>query len=100
MSDKEITARYQQQGNDRFYRSLLASAIDKLANGKANVDITSPEIELINQAAHFLSLYRKTGLDVYLDMSRCFRKAGHKIYRLMLKKSLIHRNPKFLQLVS
>jgi hypothetical protein len=66
---------------------------------QAGLDATSPEIELLEQAEHFLRLYRKDGDGFYLDISRALRKAGHKVYRLMRKKNLITKNARFLQAV-
>jgi hypothetical protein len=98
MDDKQLTAHYEKIGNDRFYRFLLADAIGKIVRMQSGEKL-SPETELLKHAEHFVSLYRKTNLQVYLDVSRCLRKAGHKIYRLMLKKELIQRNARFLQVV-
>ena len=36
---------------------------------------------------------------IYLDIAKVFRKVAHKIYRVMLKKSLTPKNSKFLNLV-
>jgi hypothetical protein len=99
MTDKQLTDRYQKDGNERFYRYLLGSAVERLVRIQAGLDATSPEIELLEQAEHFLRLYRKEGVDCYLDISRLLRKAGHKVYRLMLKKNLTPKNARFLQVV-
>jgi hypothetical protein len=99
MTTKEFLTRYLKDGNERFYRFLLSEAIDKLVRIEAGLEAASPEIDLLAFAERFTQLYRKEGNTSYLELSRLFRKAGHKVYRLMLKKSLTHKNPKFLQAV-
>lgn len=99
MTIKEFEDRYKKLGNDRFYRFLLSEAVDKLIRIESGLDATSPEIDLLAFAERFLQLYRKEGNGLHIDLSKLFRKAGHKIYRLMLKKDLTHKNPKFLQAV-
>jgi hypothetical protein len=47
----------------------------------------------------FMILFRKEGKEVYLHIGKCFRKASHRIYRLMLRQKLTDRNTKFLNLV-
>jgi hypothetical protein len=101
MSTKaDFIERFQKIGNERFYRFLLAYAIEKLVMIETgNTKITSPETEFLDYAEKFLQLYRREGLPTYLELSKTLRKAGHKIYRLMLKKGLINKNCRFLQVV-
>ena len=100
MTRNDFVARYQKIGDDRFYRFLLAYAIDKLVKIEAgDTKIASPETEFLDHAEKFLQLYRREGLPAYLELSKTLRKAGHKIYRLMLKKQLINKNHRFLQVV-
>lgn len=99
ITGKELITYYQKVGHDRFYRSLLVRAIEKIASMGKDSRSVSPEIELLNQADEFLRMYRRNQLPVYLEISKALRKAGHKIYRLMLKKALTNKNTRFLQAV-
>jgi hypothetical protein len=93
--------RYHSVGEYRFYRFLLHYAVSKLikiTNGEYRG--TSPEIELLDYSDRFLKLYRREPQEVLLELSRIFRKAAHKIYRLMLKRQMITTNVSFLNVVS
>ncbi len=88
-------------GEERFYRYLITYAIEKIANKQVDL-ITyqvSPEIQLLEYYDDFFQFYVREGDPQLLDMSKLFRRAAHKIYRMMLKKELIEKNPKFLNLV-
>jgi hypothetical protein len=60
---------------------------------------TPPHIEYMNFCDKFIILYRREGNEVYLNIAKMFRKAAHKIYRIMLKRKLTTHNSKFLTLV-
>lgn len=97
---KDFLDKYNSVGEQKFYRSLLCLAINKLIKIRDGDHIgNSPELELLEYAERFLVLYRRDDKDIYLTMSRTFRKAAHKIYRIMLKKQMTERNAKFLNLV-
>ncbi len=92
--------KYLSGGKERFYRSLLTYALSKLILMKeSKFGGISPDIELLQYHEIFVLLYRREGDEVFLEMSRLFRKAAHKIYRVMLKKQLTPKNLKFLNLV-
>ncbi len=100
MNNEEYIDRYKQMGADRFYGFLLTYSINKLIKIKEGTfDGLSPETEFLDFAERFLRLYRRNGDIIHLDISRTFRKAGHKIYRLMRKQNLIEKNKRFLQAV-
>ena len=93
--------RYHSVGEHRFYRFLLHYAVSKLIKiSNDEYRGTSPEIELLDHADRFLQLYRREQQEVFLELSRIFRKAAHKIYRLMLKRQLTTINARFLNVVS
>jgi hypothetical protein len=97
---KEFVPKYQAIGEIKFYRFLLFYAMNKLIyieNGTYKG--TSPELEFMNYYDRFIILYRREGEDIYLDLGRVFRRASHKIYRALLKKNMIEKNTKFLNLV-
>jgi hypothetical protein len=59
----------------------------------------SPDLEFLEYYDKFMILYRREGDPNYLEVARIFRRAAHKIYRLMLKKQMTSHNAKFLNLV-
>lgn len=92
--------KYKQIGEQKFYRFLLTYALNKLLLVNAGTSKTiSPELEFLEYYEKFMSLYRRDGDAMHLEIAKCFRKAAHKIYRIMLKKDMTARNAKFLNLV-
>jgi len=92
--------KYLEKGEDQFYRFLISYAVNKLvAIGNGTYKGVPPDQELLEYYNQFIILYRREGDTVYLDLARLFRKAAHKIYRVMLKKDMTPRNGKFLNLV-
>lgn len=97
---KEFVPKYLSVGVDKFYRFLLLYALNKLIEmEKGSYKGVSPELELLNYHERFLVLYRREGEDIYLDLAKVFRKSAHKIYRVMIKKTMTDTNHRFLNLV-
>lgn len=97
---KEYVDKYLSVDQQKFYRFLLCRAINKLIKIRHDeYRGISPEIEFLELSEKFMILYRRDDQEMYLDMSRLFRKAAHKIYRLMIKQEMTERNAKFLNLV-
>lgn len=97
---KEFVPKYLAAGEPRFYRFLIIYALNKLMYiEKGTYKGASPELEFINYYDQFIILYRREGEEIYLDLARVFRRAAHKIYRVMLKKKMTEKNIKFLNLV-
>jgi len=93
-------------GNEKFYKFLLNYAVNRLISNEELKKTQepappglSPEAELIDYHDRFLILYRREHEIVYLEIAKLFRKAAHKIYRIMLKKDMIKRDSRFLNLV-
>lgn len=89
--------KYASFGTERFLSFIL-----EYAHSRTNfigIKDKSPEMELLNYSFRFLSLYRREGNAIFLDISKLFRKAAHIIYRNLLERGLIQRNKKFLNLV-
>lgn len=100
LQTKDYVSRYHSIGEQRFYRDLLHYAVTKIISiNKGEYKGTSPELEFLDYSERFLFLYRRESEDTYLELSKVFRKAGHKMYRIMLKKGMTPRNAKFLNLV-
>ncbi len=92
--------KYLATGEQKFYRFLLLYALNKLIYiEKDAFKGKSPELEFLEYYDQFIILYRREGEEVYLELARCFRKAAHKVYRVMLKKNMTEKNAKFLNLV-
>lgn len=97
----EFVPKYKQSGEVKFYRFLILYSLNKLVHiEKGTYKGVSPELELIDYHDQFLTLYRREGDEIYLELARVFRRASHKIYRTLLKKKMIEKNNKFIQLVS
>jgi hypothetical protein len=95
-------------GNDKFYKFLLNYAVNRVITGqegaikprgKNKLIGVSPEMELMDYYDKFLVLYRKEGEVAYLEVAKLFRKAGHTVYRMMIKKDIIEKNDRFLNAV-
>lgn len=87
-------------GGDKFYRLLLTNALNKviiIQEGKSG-SIT-PDLELLKNYNSFLTLYRREGDTTFLEISKIFRKAANKVYRIMLKQGLTEFNDKFLNIL-
>lgn len=92
--------KYLADGKQRFYRSLLTYGTSKMILMQENkFRGVAPDVEFLEYHDIFLFLYRREGDVVFLDMSKLFRKAAHKLYRVMLKKEMTGKNLKFLNLV-
>jgi len=97
---KNFVPKYLATGEQKFYRFLILYALNKLIYiEKGSFKGKSPELEFLDYYDQFIILYRREGEDVYLELARVFRKAAHKVYRVMLKKNMTERNAKFLNLV-
>jgi hypothetical protein len=97
---QSFVPRYLAAGELKFYRFLLVYALNKLISmKKGSFKGKSPELEFLDIYDKFIIMYRREGEEVYLDLARVFRKAGHKVYRVMIKKNMIEKNSRFLNLV-
>jgi hypothetical protein len=97
---KKFISTYNSNGEYKFYRGLLARAVEKLVALEKGEHLgILPNMELLEVHNQFMMLYRREGEDLHLHMARLFRKAAHKIYRVMLKKDIIELNNKFLNLI-
>lgn len=96
----QFLSKYKETGEYKFYQFLLAYSMQKLVEiEKKQYTGIYPNVELLNFHDKFIKIYRKEGDEVYLDIAKFFRKAGHKVYRIMLKKNMIQKDKKFLTLV-
>lgn len=98
---RDFALKYQSVGADRFYRSLLSSAIFKMVAYLEQPEKMNkmPDIELLELYERFVIYYRREGNEEYLEIAKICRKAAHKVYRALLRQKLVEKNLKFLNLV-
>ncbi len=97
---QQYLPKFLSEGKDRFYRILLFHQLYKILLIKKGLyKGVSPEIEYMEYYNHFLLLSRREGEESYLEMAKVFRKAAHKLYRILIKLELTEKNLKFLNLV-
>ena len=96
---EQFVPRYLANGEYKFYHFLLTYALGKLVLVEQGHRNLSPDLEFLNYYDRFIVLYRQEGEEVHLELARLFRRAGHKIHRVMCKKQMTTPNVKFLNLV-
>lgn len=97
---KEFVPQYLSVGNDKFYRSILFVALQKLVLiSNETYRGVFPHLEYLNYYEQFIILYRREGDQVYIDIAKMFRKAAHRIYRIMRKKNMATLDVRFLNSV-
>lgn len=97
---EEIVPKFVASGEQKFYRSILFLALQKLiATKNGTYKGIPPHLEYLDYHDSFIILYRREGDEVYLRIAKMLRKAAHKIYRIMLKKNMAVPNNRFLTLV-
>ncbi len=97
---EDFLPKYLSSGDDKFYKFLLVYALNKIVLFKLqDFKGTSPEVELLFYHDKFMALHRREGNIEFFKIAKIFRKAAHKIYRAMLKKNMIEKSNKFLNLV-
>ena len=97
---KNYLDKYKTSGQDKFYKFLLFYSVSRMMLlEKGDQSIMPPNLELLEYYNQSIIWYRREGEEIYLDMAKVFRRAAHKIYRVMLKKNLTNKNDKFLNLI-
>lgn len=97
-SKQQFIERFETAGPEEFYLLLFRYAETRINENSISKG-TSPEIELLNYSNQFLQIYRRENKEIYRLISFAFRRAANKAYRLMVRKNIIKRNNKFLNLV-
>jgi hypothetical protein len=97
--NKQFEPKFLSMGEERFYRFVLGLALRQLVSLEAGGEETMPNIELLELHNQFVVLHRREGSEVSLTIAKVFRRAAHKIYRVMLKKGMIEQSPRFLNAV-
>lgn len=91
--------KYSAVGEEKFYKFLISYALNRIVETSAKNGY-NPAIELIDYYDMFLKLYRREGNIIYLELAKQFRRAAHRIFRVMLKQGIVIKSNKFLVLVS
>lgn len=95
--NNEFVKKYKELGADAFYKLVLIEGLEVILKiHEDKYDGVYPDIQLLTQYNKFLSLYRKYNKDIYLDVAKIFRRAAHKLHRVMVRKKIITKNDKFL----
>lgn len=95
-----LVPQYISGGEEKFYRSIIFLALQKLIlieNG--NYKGLFPHLEYLDYYDKLIILYRREGDEVYRNIAKMLRKAGNKIYRIMLKKNMIKKDDRFFNVV-
>jgi hypothetical protein len=81
-------------GENGIFRHAVAEAVIR------SIHTVNPELEILDAAESFFTLYRRTGEENYFTIGRVLRRAAHKVYREFLrmnnKKTI---NMRFLNMV-
>jgi hypothetical protein len=70
-----------QVGEDGLYKQAIAACLFNQGKRK------NPEVEALDLSEAFLALYRRTGDEEFLMICRALRKAAHRLYWELDKKS-------------
>jgi hypothetical protein len=91
---EKYTKLLKNKGVDGIYRHVVAIGVI------SSVSVQNPEIEILDTAEAFFSLYRRTGENNYFEIARTLRKAAHRIYRQFLRMNNDKEvNMRFLNIV-
>lgn len=96
---QEYVTKYLHDGNDKFYRSILFLGLQKIILITNGYKGAPPHLEYLSYYEQFIISYRREGDPVYLDIAKTFRKAAHRIYRIMRKKNMTILDIRFLNSV-
>lgn len=90
-------AKYQKMGPLGFYKYLLSNAAKQMVLIK-NDEYKGilPHVELLNFYEKSLVLFRRDNNQHIFEMAKTFRRAAHKIYRMMINCSLAKFDGRFI----
>jgi len=93
----DILEAYNFVGASKFYRLLLSNGIKQLVEYEEGM--IKPELQYLDIADRLLTSFRQEKQSIYLELSKLFRQAAHKIYRIANQVGISPANKRFLQLV-
>ena len=65
-------------GEDKMYQTVIGIGM------KASANCSNPEDSILDESDAMLFLYRRTGEEEYLTISKLLRKAAHVVYRQLV----------------
>jgi len=68
-------------GPDRFYHKVIGAGMIH------SVETPDPEVAMLNTAEGFLYLFRRTGNEEFLLISKILRRAAHVVYRQLMRQN-------------
>jgi len=71
----------QSSGEDRMYKAVIGFGM------KSSVNCSNPEDNILDESDAMLFLYRQTGREEYLTISKLLRKAAHVVYRQLMAQN-------------
>lgn len=76
-------------GEEKFYAAAVGVGM------KESARCPNPEVQILDESDAMLYLYRRTGKEEYLRISKLLRKAAHVVYRQLLSQNADKKpNPK------
>jgi hypothetical protein len=81
-------------GDDVFYKKVVGLAFIR----KADEVSASPHVELLELSECFFKLARRTGEGVYFDIAKILRRAGHAVYRELVRQNKAEKDARFLSI--
>jgi|JI7StandDraft_1071085.scaffolds.fasta_scaffold540891_2 hypothetical protein len=95
--ENEILKLYE-RGSEVLYAKLILDALSKIKSLPESRE-EYPDLLLLKMAEAYLGIYRRDQQKKMLEISKVFRRAGHKVHRILVKKKKIKKNRKFLNIV-
>ena len=97
---REFVPKFLIIGKEKFYKFLLVFATNKLMLiNKGTYNGIYPDLEYLEYYDNLIILYRREGTTELLEMGKLFRRASHRIHRIMIKKDMTKENDRFLHAV-
>jgi len=91
---QEYTTLLSKSGEEALYKRAVGAGIVRAAK------IANIEVEVLDLAESFFSLYRRKGDEVYFKVGKVLRRAAHTLYRQFIKMDNKKRiNKRFLNKV-
>lgn len=101
-SQQKFRKKFETVGPEEFYTLLCDYAKAKIEEIEKNSSLEeniSPEAELLNLSNQFWQIYKREEKNIYKEISYVFKRAANKTYRMLLRKKMIKKSNKFLNLV-
>ena len=74
-------AMLKEHGENGLYRRAIGAGFLRLAKNN------NPDLEILDYADAFFSLYRRTGDDSYFSIGKALRRAAHAVYRELMRQN-------------